>query len=120
LELLKFLHEKNSYIGPETLKRCFGEIGEIPPLTDELLKELESLDPQNLEKKKKETHILALIPDRIGKKLLTLNILNEFKNFKDYWSKIKDNKEYSDKTYFKTSWVLMTKDVLKGSKKKKR
>jgi len=116
--LLPELDKKNSYIGPETLEQCVGEIGKAPPLTLEILKELQSSDPENEGKKKKDTHILALIPETINGRPLTLNTLNEFKNFRKYWPTIKE--KYGDIRYLKTSWVLMTKDVLKGSRGKRR
>lgn len=115
--LLPALEQNNRYIGPETVRSCLGEIGQIPPFTKELLKELESNDPRHLNKKKKETHILALIPKKINGHPLTLNALNAHKAFRFYWSKIKG--EYGDCPYPKTAWVLMTKDLLKESRGKR-
>jgi len=74
--LISELDQSNRYIGPETVRSCLGEIGQIPPFTKELLKELGSNDTQHKNKKKKETHILALIPDKINGNPLTLNALN--------------------------------------------
>jgi len=128
LKILSELEKNNGYIGPETLKRYIGEIGDVPPLTGEILKELESPDPENKEKKKKETHILALIPETMNKTELTLNSLNELVqkpkeggNATKYLKYRKEIKEkYGDNPYSNTSWVLMTKDVLNGSSGKTR
>jgi len=54
LRVLHELDKKNSLIGPGTLKQCIGEIGKVPPLTPEILNELQSPDPQNEGKVKKE------------------------------------------------------------------
>ncbi len=95
------------------MKRCIGEIGEAPPLTDQILKELWSPDPKNGGKKKKETHILALMPKTIKEISLSLNSLNDFKEFAYYSPDIQE--EYGTDSYPETRWVLMTKELLEGS-----
>lgn len=76
-------------------------------------------------KKVWQTHMLVWIPGSINGRPLTLNSLGElakkyFPNLLTGYSGILDGivKEYADKPYDSSRWVLMTKDVLLGSRNK--
>ncbi len=103
----------------------FGDIGKEPPLPKDIHKILKSSCLFWPGKKVEETHMLVLIPESINGKLLTLGALAELvKTPKEghatkyrYMSDAIIN-EYGNQAATKSHWVLMTKDVIEGSRNK--
>jgi len=108
--------------GPKKWKSYFNlDIGEAPPLPSNILKILNSPCPFSKNKEKIiDTHMLVLIPGNLS--LNKFMVLVEKSNqdnktdFENIWNQIlNDHGETLTKA---PQWVLMTKDVLLGSRKK--
>ena len=105
-------------------ERQFGSVGEVPPLPDNIEEILDGPCPFFKTKKVFETHLLALIPAAIDKEPLTLNKLGELiakprrghPTKYDYYGE-STKKAHGSTAPDKTHWVLMTKDVIPGSRK---
>jgi len=107
--------------GKKKWETYFGDIGEEPPLPKNIDTILDSTCPIWKDKKVRETHMLVLIPTSVNKKPLTLHSLGEL---------VKSPKEgnvtgykyigkyYGNKTAPKSYWVLMTREILPGSRNK--
>ena len=110
-------------------ERYFGEVGVAPPLPADIEEIMNSPCPffSTFWKKKqiKETHLLALIPSHVAGKPLTLDYLgeliqspkggghgNKYRNYDEVPKAIRS--QSPDSSY----WVLMTRDVLPGSRDK--
>ena len=103
-------------------EQYFGAIGEEPALPDDLEEILNSPCPFWEGKQVRDTHLLALIPSRVGGKALTLDYLGELikspkggghgTKYRNYWEKAREalGRQSPESSY----WVLMTKDVLPG------
>ena len=110
--------------GKADWEKYFGDIGLEPPLPaniEEILNEPCSFWP---DKKVKETHLLVLIPDTVNGNPFTMNYLEELiqkpksehsTKYKYYYDGAK--KAVGDKSY-PSHWVLMTRDIIPGSKGK--
>jgi NLR family CARD domain-containing protein 3 len=109
-------------IGPEEWAKYFGEVGDVPPLPADIDSILESQCPFWDDKKVKETHLLVLIPAKVGTDDFTLNLLRklvEEPSGKGNKTCAQGN-EYNLGTQLesKSYWVLMTRDVLPDSRNK--
>ncbi len=109
--------------GPEQWEEYFGDVGEVPPLPKKIEKILASDCPHFPGKKVSETHMLTLIPATVDGNPFTLNRLGELvkspkkgsaTKYEYYWEKIHDH--IGNKAPEKSCWLLMTKDVLYGSR----
>jgi hypothetical protein len=113
--------------GGEEWRRYFGEVGEVPPYPAHLVATLKSPCPFWPGQLVKDTHLLVLIPSRVSGKPFSLNLLGEL---------IKHPKSgghptryrYYDNGFQKALgaqspegayWVLMTREVLEGSRDKR-
>ncbi len=101
----------------------FGDVGEEPPLPDNIEAILNSPCPFWPSKKVRNTHMLTLIPATIDGKPLTLNLLGEliqnpktgYKTQYRYYGKSLKN-EFGDKFVSSPYWVLMTRYVIPDSR----
>ncbi len=122
--LTKLTHDWFAF-GKDAWAKYFGDVGIEPPLLSEILSILQSPCPFWSGKKVHETHLLVLIPQTVNGKPLTLKSLGELvqspkqgpKTKYDYFS---DSvlKEHGDTPAEPSHWVLMTRDVIPGSRKK--
>lgn len=104
----------------------FGDVGEEPPLPENLEEILNSRCPFSGDEsvKVKDTHMLVLVPATVNGEALTLNKLQELiqhpKNeghatdYGFYSNFVKD--EHGNTQVERSHWVLMTRDVLPGSR----
>ena len=106
--------------------RQFGSVGEVPPLPDNIEEVLDGPCPFFKTKKVFETHLLALIPAAINQEPLTLDKLGELiakpgrghPTKYRYYDESPTKKAHGSTVPHKTHWVLMTKDVIPGSRAK--
>ena len=115
-------------IGKADWERFFGDVGEVPPLPADITTILNSPCLFWPGKKVHETHMLVLVPKTVSGKLLTLDSLGELiqhpkqgaatKYSQFYWDNTTLKKQYGAKSLDASRWVLMTKDVLPGSRNK--
>ena len=104
--------------------RQFGSVREVPPLPDDIEEILDDPCPFFKAKKVFETHILALIPASIDQEPLTLDKLGKLIGKPKRGNPTKCNYDTFTKEAIgstlpdKTHWVLMTKDVIPGSRNK--
>lgn len=103
----------------------FGDVGENPPLPNNIQEILQSPCPFWPDKKVEETHFLCLIPKTVNGIPLTLNSLEDFvksplqgipTGYRTYASRVQT--EHGSEPLEKSYWVLMTKDVLPNSRNK--
>ena len=107
-------------------QRYFGEVSAAPPLPDDIVQIMESPCPFWKGKQVKDTHLLALIPSRVGGQPLTLDYLGELikspkgggpaTQYAYYWDEAR--KAIGNQSSERSYWVLMTRDVLDGSRDK--
>ncbi|MGA8164765.1 MAG: hypothetical protein WB791_07055 [Waddliaceae bacterium] len=112
--------------GKNDWERYFGDVGEEPPLPADIRKILNRPCPFWKGKRVQDTHLLTLIHKSVDGRPLTLNSLEELiqrplggghaTKYRYYWDGIK--KEFGDRGVERSYWVLMTKDVLEGSRDK--
>ncbi|MBS0649281.1 MAG: hypothetical protein JSS10_08680 [Verrucomicrobia bacterium] len=111
--------------GKELWAKYLGDIGKEPPLPSDIQQILQSPCPFFPGKKVEETHLLTLIPKTVNGKPLSLNSLEELvkhpkqgeaTNYSHYWDKIKE--QYGSQPLPRSYWVLMTRDVIPGSRNK--
>ncbi len=100
----------------------FGDIGEEPPLPADIGQILQSPCPFWPGKKIEETHLLVLIPTSVNGQPLTLKTLGELaakpKQGPATQYKYFNLGEYQDQPVTQSYWVLMTRDVIEGSRNK--
>ena len=120
---------KQAVIGKMFWERYYGHVGSEPPFPsniEEIAEIMDSPCPFWSGKQIKDTHLLALIPSRVGGKPLTLNYLEklikspkgggygtQYSTYPDYVREAIGNQS-PDSSY----WVLMTRDVLPRSRDK--
>lgn len=118
----------NAFGTKQWLELLGADVGEEPPLSPAILKAIKSPCPFSNDEKIKveETHMLLLIPKTINGKQLNLNTLAELVQLKFpklgsdfgmyglYGLSFEQYAANSDKS----RWVLLTKDVLEGSRNK--
>ena len=123
--ILSVVNTKILFVGPAQWAR-HGNIDEVPPLSANIHEILQSPCPINgKDNKVADTHMLVLIPATFNGQPMTLKSLGELA--KKYFSASHTGyrfimpaivQELGDKSIDKSHWVLMTKDVLPGSKNK--
>ena len=107
-------------------ERYFGSVGSVPSLPSGIGQVMDSPCPFWSGKQVKDTHLLALIPSRVGGKPLTLDYLGELIQSPKGGGYATKYRLYSDEARKaigsqspgNSYWVLMTKDVLPRSIKK--
>ena len=108
--------------GRDAWIKYFGDIGVEPPLPANIEKILNEPCPFWHDKKVKETHLLVLIPNTVNGKLFTLNYLGELiqkpksghpTKYRYYYDCVKE--AVGEKSY-PSHWVLMTMDIIPGSR----
>ena len=109
--------------GKTQWERFFGDVGVEPPLPIDIDEILSSPCPFWYGKKVFETHLLVLIPKTVNNKPLTLNNIGELiqnlklekvTQFESYYNQV--TKHYGIKSINESHWVLMTHDVIPGSR----
>ena len=112
--------------GAREWARYFGEVGEEPCLPSDVDEVLESPCPFWPEKMVKDTHLLVLIPSTVSGKAFTLDLLGELIQSPRrggrrtrYFLYDDEVQRLSGDVYSSSSyWILLTRDVLPGSRGK--
>ncbi|MBS0615366.1 MAG: hypothetical protein JSR58_02285 [Verrucomicrobia bacterium] len=111
--------------GKEAWNTYFGDVGEVDPIPEALVKALEEPCPFIQGKKVKETHIACWTPTSVNGTPLNLNTLGKLvqkplkghaSKYDYFWSQAKT--DHGDKPIEKGHWILLTKTVLEGSRNK--
>ena len=107
-------------------ERYFGDVGATPPLPAGIAQILNSPCPFWEGKQVRDTHMLVLIPKRVSGQALTLDYLGELikspkggghkTEHRFYWGGIRQ--AVGNQSPGRSYWVLMTRDVLPGSRGK--
>jgi hypothetical protein len=110
--------------GTEEWSRYFGTVVEAPPLPVHLVDMLNGTCPFWPEKAVKDTHLLVLIPATVDGKPFSLNLLGELvqcpqgggysTKYRVYDSDVREQCGAQSPT--RSYWVLLTRDVLSGSR----
>ena len=105
-------------------QRYFGDVGATPPLPDNIAAILNSPCPFWSGRQVMDTHLLVLIPSHVAGQPLTLNYLGQLierpqwgghaTKYRYYWDGAR--KAIGSKASGRSYWVLMTRDVLPGSR----
>ena len=107
-------------------EQYFGSVGEEPALPDDLEAIMDSDCPFWSGSKVRDTHLLALIPEQVAGRPLTLDYLRDLitrpqgeglgTEYLSYWHAAREavGSQSPNSSY----WVLMTRDVLPGSRRK--
>ncbi|NGX38695.1 MAG: hypothetical protein KR126chlam1_00005 [Chlamydiae bacterium] len=102
--------------GKAAWEKYFGEIGEVPPLPDNIEKILKSPCPLWGGKKVEDTHILVLVPETLNGQPLSTKLLEELVQSPGGGGHATQLKNmYGDQHSTGTRWILMTKGALPGS-----
>ena len=110
--------------GAEKWNKYFGNVGIEPPLPPNIENILNSSCPFWPDKKVRDTHLLFLVPATVDGKPLTLNSFQELiqKPKKGYKTQYKFYDSYVKNELGNQStsshWVLMTRDIIPGSRGK--
>jgi len=108
--------------GKEMWEKYLGDIGAEPSLPPDINAILKGPCPFWPDKKIEETHVLVLIPQTVNGKPLTLRSLEELVQHPRQREATQyaylDLGRYTDPPAPPAHWVLMTKDVLPGSRSK--
>jgi hypothetical protein len=110
--------------GPEEWSRYFGEVESAPPLPAHIVDTLNSACPFWPGKAVKDTHLLVLIPATVAGKPFSLDLLEELVQCPDGGGYPTRYRYYCDsvrralgtRSPAKSYWVLMTREVLSGSR----
>jgi hypothetical protein len=117
--------EKQAF-GAQEWEKYFGDVGSAPDLPSDMATILDGPCPFWPDQLVKDTHLLVLIPATVGGVPLTLNLLGELiqhpshgghrTEYRYYHGRVKSQigKESPPRSY----WLLMTRDVLPGSRRK--
>ena len=110
--------------GAEEWSQYFGEVGVAPPLPVNIVDTLNSACPFWPDRQVKDTHLLVLIPATVNGKPFSLNLLRELIQhprvgghsikYHTYDSDLQE--QFGDRSPVRSYWVLMTRDVLEGSR----
>jgi NLR family CARD domain-containing protein 3 len=112
--------------GKQQWEWFFGDVGDEPPLPPDIVKIWISPCPFWQGKKVFDTHFLTLIPKTVDRNPLTLNSLGELiqhpkqgeaTKYSYYWEDLKN--QYGTQPVGASHWVLMTRDVIPGSRGKR-
>ena len=109
-------------------ERYYGHAGSESPLPSSIKEIMASPCPFCAEKQIKDTHLLALIPSHVGGKALTLDYLGELiqsprggvhgTQYRGDWHAKYVRPAIGSQSPDSSYWVLMTRDVLEGSRSK--
>ena len=112
--------------GAAEWKHYFGGVGSAPDLPSDMAAILDGPCPFWTNKKVRDTHLLVLIPATVGGVPFTLNLLGELikrpKNgghrteYRFYSGRVKA--QIGEQSPPRSYWLLMTRDVLPGSRNK--
>ena len=112
--------------GAREWRRYFGEVGEEPLLPSDIDEILDSPCPFWLGKMLRDTHLLVLIPATVDGAPFNLNLLGELvqrpqggnysTKYRVYDSDVREQFGAQSPGY--SYWVMMTRDVLEGSRSK--
>jgi hypothetical protein len=114
-------------IGPKEWVQYFGEVGEAPFLPADINQILNSPCPFWSGKKVSDTHLLVLVPATVDGKPFTLDLLGKLikrpkegghKTEYDYYA-AEVQKKLGSQSPDRSYWVLMTREVLEGSRHKR-
>ena len=110
--------------GAKAWSQYFGDVGAEPPLPSDISTTLSSACPFWPDKQVKDTHLLVLIPAKVNGKPYNLNLLGELiqhpkggghaTKYRYYGSDVR--KQFGAQSPGRSYWVLMTRDVLEGSR----
>ena len=109
-------------IGKADWAKYFGDVGAVPDIPKGMVEILKSQCPFNPGQKVKDTHLLVLIPKTVNGKPFTLNLLQELiqnpkeKTATDFNFYSQAVNELAETPIEKSYWILMTKDVIPGSR----
>ena len=116
---------KQAVIGKMLWERYYGHVGSEPSLPSNIEEIMDSPCPFWEGKKVKDTHLLVLIPSHVAGKPLTLDYLVKLieRPQEEGYETRCHSREYRDARIGSQSpdssyWVLMTRDVLPGSRNK--
>ena len=112
--------------GSQEWSRYFGEVGEAPRLPSDIHEILEGPCPFCPGKAVKDTHLLVLIPSTVDGQAFTLDLLGELiqtprgDGHRTQYFLYEDEVQRSSRDGYASSsyWVLLTRDVLPGSRGK--
>ena len=112
--------------GSQAWSRYFGEVGEEPSLPADMAEILDSPCPFWAGKSVKDTHLLVLVPSTVDGKAFTLDLLEELirnprgDGHRTQYFLYDDEMQPSSRDAYSGSsyWVLLTHDVLPGSRSK--
>jgi hypothetical protein len=108
--------------GKEEWEKYFGDVGVEPPLPPNINEILNSPCPFWPDQEIYETHLLVLVPQTVKGQPLTLKSLGEFvqKPLLGYVTKYNSFYlgQYRDSPELSSHWVLLTRDVIEGSRNK--
>jgi hypothetical protein len=114
-------------IGPKEWSQYFGEVGAAPPLPANIDEILNSSCPFWPGKLVKDTHLLVLVPATVNRIPFTLDLLGDLikspkgggsKTQYRYYDDDAVKEELGAKSPGSSYWVLMTRDILPGSRGK--
>ena len=111
-------------LGEAEWKQYFGDVRSAPPLPSDIATILDGPCPFWPNKKVRDTHLLVLIPATVGGVPFTLNRLGELikhpnngghrTEYRCYNERVKA--QIGEASPSRSYWVLMTRDVLPGSR----
>jgi hypothetical protein len=113
-----------SIFGAEKWRQYFGEVGKEPPLPSDIDEILDGPCPFWPDRAVKDTHLLVLIPSTVAGKAFTLDLLEELtqdpreNGHRTQYFLYDDAVQQSSGDVYSSSsyWVLLTRDVLPGSR----
>jgi hypothetical protein len=113
-------------IGPKEWSQYFGEVGSAPPLPANIDEILSNPCPFWEGKRVKDTHLLVLVPATVDRKRFTLDLLGDLIKSPQRGDKKTEYRRYGGYVKIELGaqspgssyWVLMTRDVLPGSRDK--
>lgn len=98
----------------------FGDVGKEPPLPSNIYQIMKSRCPFWERKRVEETHLLVLVPQTVNGKPLNLESLEELVKAPKEGSSTQyqyfNSGQYKDLPASASHWMLMTRDVLPGSR----
>jgi hypothetical protein len=110
--------------GAEAWSQYFGEVGTEPSLPSDIVATLNSACPFCPGRAVKDTHLLVLIPAKVDGKPFSMNLLEELIqdpkggghsiSYHTYDSELQE--QFGAQSPVRSYWVLMTRDVLEGSR----
>ena len=125
LMVLRDFDPEELAFGKADWERFFGDVGDVPSIPAGMAETLKAPCPFNPRKQVGDTHMLVLIPKTVNSKPFTLNLLQELiqdpkektaTTFSFYSRAVKE--ELGETSIENSYWVLMTKDVIPGSRNK--